>query len=297
MVDNIKYFVFIFGSIFLEALPFILIGSLMSSIMQVYVREELLEKIIPKNKIVGGMIAGVIGFFMPICECATVPMSRALMKKGVSTNVAVTYMLAAPIINPVVLLSTYYAFNGSIKVMVLRAILGYFFAVLIGYLVMILQGNESPFKKNEGYYVAKCSCGCSGYYASDKTILTLLNHTSKEFYDIGRYFVFGAAGAALFQIAISKEYILKISSNGVIAIIVMMIFAYLVSLCSEADAFIASTFLGNFGLGPVVAFLILGPMIDLKNTLMMMGIYKKSFIFKLIFCIFSLCFLAGCLLV
>ena len=296
IIGMVQYFSIIFASIFLEALPFIIIGALASAFIQTFLDEKLIKKIIPKNKILGGLIAALIGMIFPVCECATVPIGRGLLKKGVPVNVAVTYMLATPIINPVVLMSTYYAFNGSIKVLLYRAVFGLSIAIIVGYIVDILNGRFDVLSERGFYIEDKCTCGCSGYQNSKSKLLTILDHSSKELYDIGKYFIIGAALAALCQVLIPRDKLTLLGHNVPLSILIMMGFAFLSSLCSEADAFVASTFLDSFGLGAVMSFLLLGPMIDLKNTVMLFSSFKKSFVLKLLFCIFSLCFIAGCII-
>ena len=110
-MDIIKNISIIFISIFFETLPFLLLGSLISAIIETYVSNDTLAKIIPKNKILGSIVGVLLGFFLPACDCAVIPVTKRLIKKKVPINVAVSFMLASPIINPVVLLSTYTAFS------------------------------------------------------------------------------------------------------------------------------------------------------------------------------------------
>ena len=109
-MDLIKNIAIVFTSIFFESLPFLLLGSLISAIIETYISNETILKIIPRNKILGSLVGVVLGFFLPACDCAVIPVSKRLLKKKVPINVSVSFMLASPIINPVVILSTYYAF-------------------------------------------------------------------------------------------------------------------------------------------------------------------------------------------
>ena len=138
----------IFLSIIFEGIPFILIGALVSSIIQIFVSEEAIAKIIPKNKFVGVLIASLVGLVFPVCECAIVPITRRLIKKGVPLSIAVTFMLSVPIMNPVVLLSTHYAFMGMSYMVIARAMFGMIGAITIGVLIGILH-KDSPFKTSK----------------------------------------------------------------------------------------------------------------------------------------------------
>lgn len=296
-MEPLNKFSIVFSSIVIEALPFILIGAVLASFMQVYISNNIFNKIISKNKLLGSIQAGIIGVFLPVCECATVPITKGLLNKKVPLNVAITYMLAAPIVNPLVILSTYYAFDGNIKVVLLRVGVGFFIAVIAGLLMLCLRGENNIFIDNgEGELQGKCLCGCSEIDDNSSKPIRLLKHTSLEFYEIGKYFIVGATLASIFQTFVPRDIIFYFENSAVLSIIILMAFSFLISLCSEADAFVASTFMNRFSLGSITGFLIIGPMIDLKNTIMLFSIFKKSFVIKLLFVVFSLCFIASALI-
>ncbi|NGU66523.1 permease [Clostridium perfringens] len=296
-MEPLNKFSIVFSSIVIEALPFILIGAVLASFMQVYISNNIFNKIISKNKLLGSIQAGIIGVFLPVCECATVPITKGLLNKKVPLNVAITYMLAAPIVNPLVILSTYYAFDGNIKVVLLRVGVGFFIAVIAGLLMLCLSGENNIFIDNgEGELQGKCLCGCSEIDDNSSKPIRLLKHTSLEFYEIGKYFIVGATLASIFQTFVPRDIIFYFENSAVLSIIILMAFSFLISLCSEADAFVASTFMKRFSLGSITGFLIIGPMIDLKNTIMLFSIFKKSFVIKLLFVVFSLCFIASALI-
>lgn len=296
-MELLNKFSIVFSSIVIEALPFILIGAVLASFMQVYISNNIFNKIISKNKLLGSIQAGIIGVFLPVCECATVPITKGLLNKKVPLNVAITYMLSAPIVNPLVILSTYYAFDGNIKVVLLRVGVGFFIAVIAGLLMLCLSGENNIFIDNgEGELQGKCLCGCSEIDDNSSKPIRLLKHTSLEFYEIGKYFIVGATLASIFQTFVPRDIIFYFENSAVLSIIILMAFSFLISLCSEADAFVASTFMNRFSLGSITGFLIIGPMIDLKNTIMLFSIFKKSFVIKLLFVVFSLCFIASALI-
>lgn len=295
-MDLLNKFSIIFSSIVIEALPFILIGAVLSSFMQVYISNNIFNRIISKNKLLGSIEAGVIGVLLPVCECATVSITKGLLSKNVPMNVAITYMLAAPIVNPLVILSTYYAFDGNIKVVLLRVGIGFIVAVIAGLIMLCLSEENNILREDKTWDLdGRCLCGCSEIDDNSSKPIRLLKHTSIEFFEIGKYFIIGATLAALFQTFIPRESIFYFENSVVLSIIMLMGFSFLISLCSEADAFVASTFMNRFSLGSITGFLIIGPMIDLKNTIMLFSIFKKSFVIKLLFVVFSLCFIASAL--
>lgn len=293
----IQNFSVIFISIVLEALPFVILGAFISSIIQVYVSENLIARILPKNKFIGLFAASLAGLIFPVCECAIIPIARRLMKKGVPVNMAVTFMLAVPIVNPIVLLSTYYAFHSKPYIVLIRGILGLTIAIIIGFLMGVWEEGKNPIKMSYLDEDNTCACGFDHSYTRPKNnFFNVLQHTSSEIYDIGRLLILGAFLSALFQVVVARKYMLIVGEHPIYSIIAMILFAFFISLCSEADAFIASTFLGQFTIGGIISFLVLGPMIDIKNTLMLTSSFKSRFVAKLIFLIFTICFMAGYIL-
>lgn len=284
----------VFISIVLEALPFILLGAIVSAMIQVFISEDTIKRFLPKNKPLGLLAAALSGFIFPVCECAVIPIARRLIKKGVPLNMAIAFMLAVPIVNPVVLLSTYYAFHAKPYMVLIRGGLGLLIAISIGMLIDVLQNGKEPLKPSFMYKGGICSCGYDHTYKKQNSkFMEIIQHTNSELYDIGKFLILGAFISASFQTLISRKYVLLLGQHPIYSILAMMVFAFLISLCSEADAFIANTFVGQFTPGALVAFLLLGPMIDIKNTFMLSASFKKSFIVKLITLIFIMCFTAG----
>lgn len=306
-LDN---FTVIMISILLEAIPFVLIGAFVSSLIQIFVSEAFIAKVMPQNRYLGLLAASLMGFVFPVCECAIVPIMRRLVKKGVPIHVAITFMLAVPIANPVVLLSTYYAFSGTFLYVFLRGFLGILGAIAIGHFVGRLAGDESPLKEN----VVEVSCGCGMEHETPEVAqiqilnepvshfvrknrlqvvkekaLLVVGHTAQEFYDVGRFLIIGAMLSSAMQVFIPRNAILTVGEGSLPSILVMMTMAFVLSLCSEADAFIARTFMGQFTTGSIVGFLIFGPMIDIKNTIMLSSVVKPKFLVQLISVITLVC--------
>ena len=149
----------VFISMVLEALPFILIGAIVSSLIQMYISEDIVKRILPKSRILSIIIAACMGIVIPICECAIVPIARSLIKKGIPIAVAVVFMLTVPIVNPVVIASTFYAF-ADIKVVLIRVLGGIICAIAIGLLIELLTSKKSQIVNSTGEYENICDCGC-----------------------------------------------------------------------------------------------------------------------------------------
>lgn len=294
--ETLQNFLLIFISIILEAMPFIMLGALVSALIQVFVSEDTIAKVIPKNKLIALAAASVMGLIFPVCECAIIPITRRLIKKGVPLGIGITFMLSVPIVNPVVMASTYYAFYNMPKMVLIRSISGIIIAILAGYFVEVTWGKkESPLTEGQHTFDQQCSCGCSSYeYVKGQSKLSvILGHTSKELQGISKYLILGAAISSAFQSFIPKKEIVYFGQGALSSVIIMLILAFALSLCSEADAFIARTFVSQFTLGSVAAFLIFGPMLDIKNTLMLTGSFKSGVSLRIIGYVTALALLAG----
>jgi uncharacterized membrane protein YraQ (UPF0718 family) len=296
---TIKAFIIIFSSLFLEALPFLLIGCIISSIIEVFVTEKTILRFIPKNRIAGIVVASLLGLIFPVCECATVPIIRRLIRKGVPLHIGITFMLSVPIVNPFVLLSTYFAFWDRPFMVLLRPILGMAGAVTIGFIISLIMDHrliEKPMRSMPGHESDRC------YHNHDEqkkikgikdTVLAILRHTGTEFYEIGRFFILGAFLASAIQVMVPHAILSLVGTHPFLSLLIMGGLAYGLSICSEADAFVVRRFLGIFTPGSLVVFLILGPMIDIKNTLMLASTFRPRFIIILTVLIFVICTLLG----
>ncbi|MFN7250001.1 MAG: permease [Anaerobacillus sp.] len=267
----------IFLSILIEAIPFVLIGVFIAGMIQVFVTEDQLCKLIPKNRFLAVTVSCVVGALFPACECGIVPIVRRLVAKGVPIFAGVGFLLTGPLINPIVTYSTYMAFGQDLRIAVLRMALGFFIALIIALFVSLLF-KGSQLKKGQEIgresYVTKPPLG--------ERFKHMYQHAIDEFFSMGKYLVIGALLAAFVQTYVSTKAILGLGDGIVASTIVMMGLAYLLSLCSEADAFIGASFRHLFPETSILAFLIYGPMLDLKNTIMMMSIFKFKFVIVLI---------------
>ncbi len=285
----------IFMSIFFESLPFLLLGSLISAIIETFVSNETIAKIIPKNKFLGSIVGIFLGFFLPACDCAVIPVSKRLLKKKVPINVAISFMLASPIINPVVMLSTYYAFyKTDPKIFWYRLLFGILVALIIGTIMGIVFGKEDVTTNNSD---KECACENCDHDHKENKFVSIIKHTALDLFDVVKYLMFGALIASLIQVLIPRSVITTFNNNNILSIIILMIFAYLISLCSTSDSFVGKSLLNTFTESSIVAYLLLGPMIDIKNTIVLLGNYKKKFVITLISLIFIVIFIISALVV
>jgi uncharacterized protein len=278
----------IFISILIEALPFILLGVIISGIIQIFVTDEMMAKAIPKNKFGAIVLASVIGALFPACECGIVPITRRLMAKGVPLYAAIPFMLTGPIINPVVLFATFVAFGNDWKIMIERGVVAFLVSLIVG-LILAFQ-FKTPQVKNE-IHVHTASKKMS------EKIGDALKHTIDEFFSVGKFVIIGGLIAAAMQTYVKTSTLMALGHGVVSSNVVMMGLSYILSLCSSADAFIASSFRSTFNDSAVIAFLVFGPMFDIKNTLMMLSQFKTKFVFSLFVYVFILVLLLSLLIV
>ena len=280
----------IFLSIFFESLPFLLLGSLISSIIETFVSNETLARVIPKNKILGSIVGIILGFFLPACDCAVIPVAKRLIKKKVPINVAVSFMLASPIINPVVLLSTYHAFyKTNPNMFFMRIILGVVISLIIGIILGIIYSKDDVVINNKDDICCHNHENCD--VENKNYFINIVKHTALDLFEVLKYLMIGALLASLVQVLLPRDILIMFSNNKVLSIITLMLFAYLISLCSTSDSFVGKSLSSSFINQSIMAYLLLGPMIDIKNTLVLFGNYKKSFVISLISLIFITIFI------
>jgi len=275
-------FSYAFLSVLLEGIPFILLGTLISGLIDQFLPQRLMTRLIPRNPYLAIYAAGALGMIFPMCECGVVPVIRRLIRKGMPVSSAVTYMLAAPLVNPIVAISTYAAFRGqgAAEMTALRLGVGYLVAVLVGMAVHNMVAK----------YVIKDSVLQTAGGANERSRIegmpfpyrlgSALRVSVADFIDIGFYFVLGVAVASIFSTSINQAILLPLAMDVWMATGAMMLFAMVLSLCSTSDAFIAATFVA-FPAVSKLAFLVFGPMMDLKLIFIYSMAFRKRFVFGL----------------
>lgn len=263
-----------FFSILIEALPFVLIGVIISGVIQIFITEDHIKRFVPKNKYLAITMSCFLGALFPGCECGIVPITRRLLNKGVPIYAAIGFMLTGPLINPLVILSTYMAFGHDLKMALLRMILGFIIALMIALVISFLY-KTNQFKHP---HLEKESQSHHQTVQNKNKLTGALSHAVDEFFDMGKYLIMGTLFAAFVQTYVSYDALFSLGDGEGAATGLMMVLAYLLSVCSEADAFIAASFSNVFPTSAILGFLIYGPMIDLKNTLMLLSVFKTKFV-------------------
>lgn len=284
-----KHILFFLG-VFLQAIPFLAIGVMLSSAIQIFITHEWIESKFPKSVIKGTFIAIIGGFLLPVCDCASIPVFRSLVRKGVPLPAAITFLLASPVINPVVILSTYYAFNGKWSIVFTRVILGILVAVLTSFAYVLYPPKQDLLLKKVSL---NASCDCCNLDVSESSKWEKwLMHAMHEFLDVGRYLIFGIAVTTLVSMTLpslqggnSVGFLESFNIFGGMAL------AFLLSLCSSSDAMVAQSFLNKVSMSAIYAFLVFGPMIDLKNILLLKSGFSLKFILRLTFTVMTFVFI------
>ncbi|MBN1426991.1 MAG: permease [Anaerolineae bacterium] len=280
IAGQVSSFVTIFLGIFIEAAPFLLLGAIASGLVESFVSRDDLTRLIPRNAFAATLIGGLIGFTFPVCECGVVPLTRRLLRKGLPLSTGISFLLAAPILNPVVLASTAAAYGWG-KMLAARFMLGFLIAVAVGLIFSLHQSPQNilllPTSQPTGENTAKRPI--RPFRTRFQAVLRI---AGDEFFEMGRFLVIGSLLAALMQTLVPQATLLAIGTGPVRSVFIMQILAFVLSVCSTVDAFLSLAFVNTFTTGSILAFLVFGPMVDIKSTLMFLRVFKKRYVLYLV---------------
>jgi hypothetical protein len=316
----------LFLSLLVEAVPFLLIGVAFSSLLLLFINEQKLISILPKNPFLGSLAGSLIGIFFPVCECGNVPVARRLIIQGAPSSVAIGFLLAAPTINPIVFWATWVAFRDQPEMVFLRVGFTLLIATLIGWVFSrqkdlrpLLQPSvarsvwvapppvdtqTSPLLRSGTFLMQSGGQPLQLDAPAAQTLVAnslqekpwpvklrlMVDNMIQEFRELGAVLVLGSALAAVIQVALPRELILSLGQGVVSSIVAMMVLAAVVSICSTVDSFFALAFASTFTSGSLLAFLVFGPMIDLKNLGLMATVFKPRAVIYIFVLAAQLCF-------
>jgi len=278
----------VFGSLLIEAMPFVAIGAAVSAAIEVFVPASSFAKIGSLPRAAQVPAAAIAGIAFPVCECGSVPVARRLARKGLSPAAAVTFMLAAPIVNPVVIASTYVAYRGRDTQWLMvggRFLLGLVVAMCVGWVVGalapkdLLRGATTQAEDEEE--------------PGESRAHRFFSHLGGDLLFMARFLILGALIAATIQTFVPATAANSLANLPVLSLLAMMFLAFILSLCSESDAFVAASFTA-FGPAAQLAFLVFGPMVDTKLTALYIGTYNRAF-FRIVLIVVTAATLVGCL--
>ena len=273
-------FAYSFLSVVLEGVPFILMGVALSGIIDVFLPPRVLTRILPRNAAAGILMGGALGAVLPMCECGIVVVIRRLLQKGLPLSNAMAYMLAAPVVNPIVAFSTYAAFRGqgSLEMMLCRIGISFAVAVMMASIVyfmrrgFVLRADLAPDTTADDHH---------DHRSGKEKAAAAVRAATKDFLDVTVFFVLGAAAATLFNTSVNQQVIMPLAEDRALAVGSMMALAALLSLCSTSDAFVAATFTA-FPSASKLAFMVFGPVVDLKLVFIYGLVFRKRFIVFLV---------------
>jgi uncharacterized protein len=267
-----------FLGIFIEAVSFLLLGTIISGLIAVFVNNDDLTRVLPRNPIAATIVGSMLGFIFPVCECGVVPVTRRLYQKGLPVSVGITFLLAAPVMNPIVLASTYAAFGWG-PVLIGRYLISWIMAVTIGLLFSLQNRPQRLVNPQALATISGASPAAAAIHIARTPLLPGLRQALKvageEFFEMGRYLIVGAFLASLMQSFVSQETLKSLATNPVNSVLVMAALAFILSVCSTVDAFLALSFARTFTTGSILTFLTFGPMVDIKSTMMYLGVFKR----------------------
>ena len=295
--DRVHTFITIFLGIFIEAVPFLLLGALASGFVEVFVRPEALARWIPRHPLLAVLAGAGLGIALPVCECGIVVVVRRLLAKGLPLRVGVAFLLAAPVVNPIVFASTLTAF-GAGKMLAGRFTLSFAIAALIallfgtarpGEVLRDQPGGDDPHHHGHGHHHhhhhhhEHHHHQDAGVERLPGRVRAALGAAADDLFDVGRYLVIGSLLAAVLQALVPREAILAVGSAPVSSVVALSVLAFVISVCSTVDAFVALSFVGTFTPASILAFLVFGPMVDIKSSLMFGSIFRPRVVAYLIF--------------
>lgn len=257
----------VFVSVMVQATPFLVFGVALSAVIAVFVPRSFWSKALPSHPALAVPVASCAGVILPGCECGSVPIAGSLIRRGVTPAAALAFLLAAPAVNPIVLTATAVAFPGQPQMVVLRAVGSLLIAMIMGWLWLRL--GKSEWIKLPARPELDGSSKARAFWASCR----------HDIIHAGGFLALGAAAAATINVFVPERWLTAVASHPFLSIIALGLLAVLLSICSEADAFVAAS-LSQFSLTARLAFLLVGPMVDLKLMSMQAGVFGRRFAFR-----------------
>ncbi|MET0132525.1 MAG: permease [Kibdelosporangium sp.] len=260
----------VFVAVCAQALPFLVLGVVISGAIAAFIPAGVLRKALPKRAALAVPVAGVAGVALPGCECASVPVSRRLIQQGVAPSAAFAFLLAAPAVNPIVLVSTAVAFPGNPEMVLARFLGSLATAVVMGWLWA---------KWGKLDWIAERALRRLPDNPGGSRWTTFVETARHDLVDSGGFLVIGGVTAAALNVYVSTAWLDTLSGQLLLGILVMAVLAVILAICSEADAFVAAS-LSMLPLLPRLVFLVVGPVVDVKLIALQAGTFGKSFAFR-----------------
>ncbi len=267
-------------SVLIESMPFVVLGVLLSIVVQVWVPPGAIERWMPRRAWARRMVLSLLGMLVPVCECGNVPFARGLMMRGFTVPETLTFLIAAPIVNPIVIITTHQAFGFDDGILIARLLGGFAVANLIGWLY---SRHPDPDALLTERFAASCAVALDADSAptSGRGQLSLAQLII-ELRAVMPALVIGSALAGAVQVLVPRDALLAIGSNPALSIVAMIALAMIVSICSNVDSFFALSFAATFTPGSIVAFLLVGPLVDVKMLALLRTTFRSKVLVGLV---------------
>ena len=282
---QVQDFITLSLGVIIEALPFVMLGVFFSIAVRLWLPHDWLLKYLPKQPFLRRALISLFGVFMPVCECGNVPLARGLLAKGLTPAESLTFLLAAPILNPVTIITTQQAFSDDNTVLIARILGGFLIANLIGWIYS--STRQDAMLRPEFIAI------CKEKKDNSNRLVEALHFFKHETRSMMPALVIGAMVAGFIQVVVPRETILLLGNSPAWSVLVMAVLAFVVSICSSVDAFFALAFRGSFTSGSLVSFLTFGPMIDVKMLSLMRTTYRRNILLQVSVLVFLMSMLIG----
>lgn len=263
--EGVRTWATMFVGVVVQASPFLVLGVLLSAALTAFVPASFFAKALPKRPALAVPVASASGAILPGCECASVPVSAALMNRGVTPAAALAFLLSAPAINPVVLTSTAVAFPGKPEVVLARGVASLLVSVTIGWL-FLASGRGSSWLRPPAQRHAE---GTPKFEVFRSSML-------HDFLHAGGFLVIGAAAAATLNAVVPRSWLEEVAGSTLLSLVLLGLLAVVLAICSEADAFVAAS-LTQFSMTARLAFMVVGPVVDVKLIALQSGTFGPRF--------------------
>nr|WP_243076254.1 permease [Microbacterium sp. SS28] len=257
-------------SVLIESLPFVVLGVVLSIVVQVWIPPGVIERWMPRRAWARRAVLSLLGMVVPVCECGNVPFARGLLLRGFTVPETLTFLMAAPIVNPIVIITTHQAFGFDDGILIARLLGGYAIANLIGWLYS--RHPDPDALLTDRFADTRALRWAEGPALTGRGRRSLAQFVV-ELRAVLPALVIGSALAGAVQVLVPRDALLAIGSDPALSIVAMIVLAMVVSICSNVDAFFALSFASTFTPGSIVAFLLVGPLVDVK----MLALLRTTF--------------------
>ncbi len=255
-------------SVFIESLPFVFLGILLSTVVQVWVPQSVIDRVLPRRPALRRAVLSVTGVLLPVCECGNVPLARGLMMRGFTVSEAATFLLAAPILNPVTIITTYHAFGWSDGILAARVIGGFAIANLAGWLLS-RSASQAALLTDD----FRTHCEHAHERRPGDRVQRSLVGVAEETSALMPALIIGSALAGAIQVGAPRDLLVALGAHPLWSVLALVLLAFIISICSSVDAFFILSLSATFLPGSIVAFLLFGAMMDVK----MLALLRTTF--------------------